>query len=101
MIKQHIGMRFVVLWLVCIPVAPCCQLLPADDDLSLQERQRVAAIERYRINAINQVIQSVVAIYDEDRQGGGSGVIIDPSGIVLNESPCHHGGGRQRLGGTR
>ncbi len=99
MIKQHIGMRFVVLWLVCIPVAPCCQLLPADDDLSLQERQRVAAIERYRINAINQVIQSVVAIYDEDRQGGGSGVIIDPSGIVLTNHHVIMGAGVKGWGG--
>ena len=98
MIKQHIGMRFVFPWLVCILIAPCCHLV-ADDDLSLQDRQRVAAIERYRIHAINRVIQSVVAIYDEDRQGGGSGVIIDPSGIVLTNHHVIMGAGVKGWGG--
>jgi serine protease Do len=98
MIKQHIGMRFVFPWLVCILIAPCCHLV-SDDDLSLQDRQRVAAIERYRIHAINRVIQSVVAIYDEDRQGGGSGVIIDPSGIVLTNHHVIMGAGVKGWGG--
>lgn len=98
MIKQHIGMRFVFPWLVCILNALCCYLV-AEDDLSLQDRQRVAAIERYRIQAINQVIQSVVAIYDEDRQGGGSGVIIDPSGIVLTNHHVIMGAGVKGWGG--
>lgn len=98
MIKQHIGMRFVFPSLVCILIALCCYLV-AEDDLSLQDRQRVAAIERYRIQAINQVIQSVVAIYDEDRQGGGSGVIIDPSGIVLTNHHVIMGAGVKGWGG--
>lgn len=98
MIKQHIGMRFVFPWLVCILIAPCCYLV-AEDDLSLQDRQRVAAIERYRIQAINEVIQSVVAIYDEERQGGGSGVIIDPSGIVLTNHHVIMGAGVKGWGG--
>ncbi|MCP4776330.1 MAG: trypsin-like serine protease [Planctomycetaceae bacterium] len=98
MSKQHIGIRFVFPWLICILMAPCCQLI-ADDDLSLEDRQRVAAIERYRIHAINRVIQSVVAIYDEDRQGGGSGVIIDPSGIVLTNHHVIMGAGIKGWGG--
>ncbi len=98
MIKQLIGMRFVFPWLVCILIAPSCNLV-AEDDLSLQDRQRVAAIERYRIHAINQVIQSVVAIYDEDRQGGGSGVIIDSSGIVLTNHHVIMGAGVKGWGG--
>ena len=59
----------------------------------------MAAIERYRIHAINRVIQSVVAIYDEDRQGGGSGVIIDPSGIVLTNHHVIMGAGIKGWGG--
>ena len=98
MSKQHVGIRFVFPWLMCILIAPCCQLI-ADDDLSLEDRQRVAAIERYRIQAINRVIQSVVAIYDEDRQGGGSGVIIDPSGIVLTNHHVIMGAGVKGWGG--
>jgi len=98
MSKQHVGIRFVFPWLMCILISPCCQLI-ADDDLSLEDRQRVAAIERYRIQAINRVIQSVVAIYDEDRQGGGSGVIIDPSGIVLTNHHVIMGAGVKGWGG--
>ncbi|MDB2526025.1 S1C family serine protease [Mariniblastus sp.] len=100
MSKQHVGIRFVFPWLMCILISPCCQLI-ADDDLSLEDRQRVAAIERYRIQAINRVIQSVVAIYDEDRQGGGSGVIIDPSGIVLTNHHVIMGAGVKGWGGAR
>ena len=98
MIKQHIEVHIVFYWLVCILIAPLCYL-SADDDLSLQDRQRVAAIERYRIQAINRVIQSVVAIYDEDRQGGGSGVIIDSSGIVLTNHHVIMGAGVKGWGG--
>ena len=41
----------------------------------------------------------MVAIYDEDRQGGGSGVIIDPSGIVLTNHHVIMGAGVKGWGG--
>ena len=66
----------------------------SDDDQALVE-----AVEQRRINAINKVIGSVIAIYDEDRQGGGSGVIIDPSGIALTNHHVIMGSGVAGWGG--
>lgn len=65
------------------------EVAPQDDLPGLTDREMklVRQIEQKRINVINQVMGSVVAIYDDDRQGGGSGVIIDPSGIALTN---HH-----------
>ncbi len=47
----------------------------------------VRSIEHLRHAAIQSVIGSVVAIYDAGREGGGSGVVIDPSGLALTN---HH-----------
>ena len=56
-------------------------------ELAPSQLAAVRKLEQKRITAIDQVIGSVVAVYDDDRQGGGSGVIIDPSGIALTN---HH-----------
>ena len=72
---------------------------PKPDRLNDDEQKLVAAVERHRIDAINKVIGSVIAIYDEDRQGGGSGVIIDPSGIALTNHHVIMGAGIEGWGG--
>ena len=59
----------------------------------------VKQLEQKRIDAIDQVIGSVVAIYDDDRKGGGSGVIIDPSGIALTNHHVIMGSGVEGWGG--
>ena len=59
----------------------------------------IKQLEEKRIAAIQQVIGSVVAIYDDDRQGGGSGVIIDPSGIALTNHHVIMGSGVSGWGG--
>ena len=59
----------------------------------------IKQLEEKRIAAIEQVIGSVVAIYDDDRQGGGSGVIIDPSGIALTNHHVIMGSGLSGWGG--
>ena len=48
------------------------------------------AAEKTRIETIERVIGSVVAIYGQDRQGGGSGVIIDPSGLALTNAEARN-----------
>jgi serine protease Do len=53
-----------------------------DGDLAL-----VRAAEQARIAAIEKVYGSVVAIYGNDRAGGGSGVLIDPAGFAATN---HH-----------
>jgi serine protease Do len=71
----------------------------AADDEDSDNLKLVKAVEQQRIRAINSVIGSVVAIYDEDRQGGGSGVIIDPRGIALTNHHVIMGAGVQGWGG--
>ncbi len=71
----------------------------ANDDLSPSELELVKSFEQHRVSAINQVIGSVVAIYDEDRKGGGSGVIIDASGLALTNHHVIVGAGIEGWGG--
>ena len=75
--------------------------LPAHDDegLSAEEMAMVRAVETQRQKVIEQVIGSVVCIYGHDRQGGGSGVIVDPSGIALTNHHVIAGAGMTGLGG--
>ena len=82
--------------LLLVAIAATGALAIADDND--RESDLVRKLEEHRISAINKVVGSVVAIYDDDRQGGGSGVIIDPSGIALTQPPRHHGRWRKRLG---
>ena len=69
------------------------------EDLTDKDLELVRQVERQRIAAIQQVIGSVIAIYDEDRQGGGSGVIIDDSGIALTNHHVIMGAGVSGWGG--
>ena len=68
-------------------------------ELTPTQLAAVKQLEQKRIAAIDQVIGSVVAIYDDDRQGGGSGVIIDPSGIALTNHHVIMGSGVEGWGG--
>ncbi|HMP78547.1 MAG TPA: trypsin-like peptidase domain-containing protein [Pirellulaceae bacterium] len=60
---------------------------------------QVRAAEEQQIQVIESVFGSVVAIYDWDRQGGGSGVVIDPSGIAVTNHHVIMGAGVRGLGG--
>ncbi|MCH2178935.1 MAG: trypsin-like peptidase domain-containing protein [Mariniblastus sp.] len=55
--------------------------------VSYEEMELILAAEQKRIAVIDKVVGTVVAVYGESRQGGGSGVIIDSSGIALTN---HH-----------
>ena len=67
--------------------------------LTDEQLELVRAVERSRVEAIDKVIGSVIAIYDDDRQGGGSGVVIDPSGIALTNHHVIIGAGVSGWGG--
>ncbi len=69
------------------------------DEISSEELDLVRKVETARIKVIEQVVGSVIAIYGKDRQGGGSGVIIDPSGIALTNHHVIEGAGLKGLGG--
>ena len=67
--------------------------------LTSAQFELVKKVEQNRIAAIEKVIGSVIAIYDDHRQGGGSGVIIDPSGIALTNHHVAMGAGVKGWGG--
>ena len=71
----------------------------AQDDLSAEELALVKQVESQRIEVVNKVFHSVIAIYGEDRAGGGSGVVIDPSGIALTNHHVIMGAGVSGWGG--
>jgi S1-C subfamily serine protease len=60
---------------------------PAAPSLSAEDWSAIRAAEQARIQAIEQVSGTVVAIYGNDRQGGGSGVLFHPAGFALTN---HH-----------
>ncbi len=63
------------------------------------QAQLVRQYQQQRVDAIKRVINSVVAIYDEDRAGGGSGVIISPKGLALTNHHVIMGSGIKGWGG--
>jgi S1-C subfamily serine protease len=69
------------------------------EELSDDQMQAVLELEQKRIKAIDRVIGSVIAIYGNDRSGGGSGVIIHPSGIALTNHHVITGAGVEGWGG--
>ncbi|WP_162273881.1 S1C family serine protease [Mariniblastus fucicola] len=69
------------------------------DELTDTQMQAVLELEQQRIKAIDRVIGSVIAIYGNDRSGGGSGVIIHPSGIALTNHHVIMGAGVAGWGG--
>jgi S1-C subfamily serine protease len=56
-------------------------------EISADDLTAVKAAEAARIAVISKVYGSVVAIYGNDRKGGGSGVLYDPAGYALTN---HH-----------
>ncbi|MFN5323098.1 MAG: S1C family serine protease [Planctomycetota bacterium] len=86
-------------WLPLASISPAAaQTVPASE-LSPQDWEIVRAAERQRLEAIRLVEGSVVAIYDFGRQGGGSGVVIDPSGIVVTNHHVIMGAGVKGVAG--
>lgn len=67
----------------CFAAAIC----GAEVELTDEELSVVKAAEADRIRAIETVYGTVVAIYGNNRQGGGSGVLFDESGLALTN---HH-----------
>ena len=79
-------------WLVAGWVTPV-SAQESPDALSAEEVQLIREVENQRIKVIEQVVGSVIAIYGPSRQGGGSGVIIDSSGIALTNHHVIEGAG--------
>ncbi len=89
--------------LISILVSVLCAIATAsaedNETLTTAQLESVQSLEQRRIETIEQVIGSVIAIYGEERQGGGSGVIIDPTGIGLTNHHVIMGAGTSGWGG--
>lgn len=68
-------------------------------ELTDEELRLVRKAQQDRITAINLAMPSVIAIYGDDRQGGGSGVVIDPTGLALTNHHVIMGAGVEGWGG--
>lgn len=68
-------------------------------ELTPEEMAIVQKAQQDRIAAVEKAMPSVIAIYGNDRQGGGSGVIIDPSGLALTNHHVIMGAGVEGWGG--
>ncbi|MCE9544596.1 MAG: trypsin-like peptidase domain-containing protein [Planctomycetia bacterium] len=60
---------------------------PSASGISAEQRESVRQAEAARVAAIAKVAGSVVCVYGNDRQGGGSGVLIDANGLAVTN---HH-----------
>lgn len=94
-------------WIACAVVfelvgfghLKCLPAQTTDDEVSAAEMELIREFEDARIQVIEQVVGSVVAVYGPSRQGGGSGVIFDPSGLALTNHHVIEGAGLQGIGG--
>jgi serine protease Do len=75
------------------------QALPPEAPPTAAELAAIKAAEEARINAIAGVYGAVVAIYGNDRGGGGSGVLYDPSGLALTNHHVVAGAGTEGWAG--
>ncbi|VTS05141.1 S1C family serine protease [Tuwongella immobilis] len=71
------------IWLAGLSCVGSLALIGAPASMLADDAQVVKSAEQQRIDVINKVRPSVVAIFDPAGQGGGSGVIIDPEGYAL------------------
>ena len=76
--------RFSTNWFLCATVATLFGgqgLLFAESDLQIPEAVKQA--EQARIETVERIASSVVAIFDPSGKGGGSGVLIDSDGYTV------------------
>ncbi len=71
----------------------------AKETVTAEQMKLVRAAEARRVGAIDRVYGAVVAVYGENRQGGGSAVIYDPSGFALTNHHVVAGAGKSGWGG--
>ncbi|MEX2185343.1 MAG: trypsin-like peptidase domain-containing protein [Pirellulales bacterium] len=79
----------------------CCLAIDATaaEPLSADELAKVRAAESARVAAIDRVYGAVVAIFGNDRGGGGSGVLFDEAGYALTNYHVVAGAGTEGWGG--
>lgn len=90
------GFRFVI-GLLCFSQIALNAV--GQDPPTQQQWNSIRQAEKQRIETIAKVYGAVVAIYDEERKGGGSGVLISPDGLTLTNHHVIMGAGVSGWGG--
>lgn len=71
----------------------------AEESISAADLAAVKSAQKQRVETIAKVYGAVVAIYGNDRGGGGSGVLYDPAGFALTNHHVVAGAGTEGWGG--
>ena len=95
-LAKHLLYCFLACWALLWLAGPT---IGQEATLTDSQMEIVRQYQSQRVSAIDRVSSSVIAIYDDDRQGGGSGVIISPSGIALTNHHVIMGAGVKGWGG--
>ncbi len=85
--------------LACAACLLAANSLRADDELTPADLEKVKTVEAARIRVIEKVYGSVVAIYGNDRAGGGSGVLFSSQGFALTNFHVVAGAGEEGWAG--
>lgn len=83
--RRRDGILFGMMVVFAVSAVPALSF--GDDSLSSDQWRMIELAQSARVRTIKAVRGSVVAIYGDSRQGGGSGVIFHPSGLALTN---HH-----------
>ncbi len=94
-LKPKFQVGVVLLFAILVPHRQWLHAQSTGDD----PMQIVRQYQQQRVDAIERVVGSVIAIYGDDRAGGGSGVIISASGLALTNHHVIIGAGTQGWGG--
>jgi S1-C subfamily serine protease len=78
---KHSILTWSSLW--ALTTAALAPVIAADEAATPSSRTRVFENEQARIDMIDRVSQATVCVFDETRDGGGAGVLIDPEGYGL------------------
>ena len=90
---------FIILLLIALGLVADAWAITAEPILEPGELTRVQQAEQARVRAIANVEGTVVAIFGNDRMGGGSGVLISPDGLALTNFHVVNGAGEEGLAG--
>ena len=90
---------FAALLTVSIPALAQEVAKNAEEEISAADLSAVKAAQKQRVETIAKVYGAVVAIYGNDRAGGGSGVLYDPAGFALTNHHVVAGAGTEGWGG--
>ncbi|MCG8583961.1 MAG: trypsin-like peptidase domain-containing protein, partial [Pirellulales bacterium] len=93
------SMKCALACLFAVSIAAFSSTLHAADAITDDDLAAVRAAEASRIATIDKVYGSVVAIYGNTRQGGGSGVLYDPRGYALTNFHVVAGAGPEGWAG--